>query len=136
MAVWATPRAAVGSSMITSLEFHSTALAIATDWRCPPDSDATGWRIERTVVTARLARVSAGRLLHRLLVQLMPRCVRSRPRNMFWTMSRLSQSARSWYTVSMPSAAASRGVRMLDRPALPVDLARIRAVDPGDGLDE
>ena len=37
--------------------------------------------------------------------------VASRPRNMFWTMSRLSQSARSWYTVSIPSAAASEGAR-------------------------
>ena len=45
--------------MITSLVFHSTALAIATDWRWPPDSEATGWRIDRTVVTARLASVSA-----------------------------------------------------------------------------
>ena len=58
-AVWATPSAAVGSSMITSLVFQSTALAIATDWRWPPDSDATGWRTDRTVVTARLASVSA-----------------------------------------------------------------------------
>ena len=33
----------------------------------------------------------------------------SRPRYMFWTTSRLSQSARSWYTTSMPSLAASFG---------------------------
>ena len=33
----------------------------------------------------------------------------SRPRNMFWVMSRLSASARSWYTNSMPRAVASRG---------------------------
>ena len=99
--------------MITSFVFQSTALAIATDWRWPPESDATGWRIERTVVTARLASVSARRLLHRLLVQRMPWLVRSRPRNRFWTMSRLLQSARSWNTVSMPSAAASRGVRIV-----------------------
>ena len=55
--------------MITSFEFHSTALAIATDWRCPPDSDATGWRTDRTVVTARLRQRLAGRLLHALLVE-------------------------------------------------------------------
>src|SRR6266536_3109200 len=35
--VWATPRAAVGSSRITSFEFHSTAFATATDWRWPPE---------------------------------------------------------------------------------------------------
>ena len=44
-AVWDTPRAAVGSSMITSLAWDITALATATDWRCPPESEATGWRI-------------------------------------------------------------------------------------------
>ena len=31
--VCATPSAAVGSSRITSFEFHITALATATDWR-------------------------------------------------------------------------------------------------------
>ena len=56
--VWATPSAAVGSSMITSFASQSTAFAIATDCRWPPESEATGWRIERTVVTARLASVS------------------------------------------------------------------------------
>ena len=55
--VCATPRAAVGSSMITSLAACMTALATATDWRWPPESDATGWRMERTVVTWRSARV-------------------------------------------------------------------------------
>ena len=40
--VCATPSAAVGSSMITSWAWDMTALATATDWRCPPDSDATG----------------------------------------------------------------------------------------------
>src|ERR1019366_4767369 len=36
--VWTTPRAAVGSSKSTTLEFHITALATATDWRWPPES--------------------------------------------------------------------------------------------------
>ena len=67
--VCTTPRAAVGSSMITSFEFHITALATATDWRWPPDSEATGWRIDRTVVTRRLASVSARGALHAVLVQ-------------------------------------------------------------------
>ena len=60
--VCATPSAAVGSSMITSREFQSTALAIATAWRCPPDSDATGWRTDRTVVTDSAGERLAGRL--------------------------------------------------------------------------
>src|SRR5437899_10033401 len=50
--VWATPSAAVGSSRMTRREFHCTAFATATDWRWPPESEATGWRIERIVVTA------------------------------------------------------------------------------------
>ena len=49
--VWATPSAAVGSSRITSREFHITARATATDWRWPPERLATFWRIERIVVT-------------------------------------------------------------------------------------
>src|SRR5215470_15742508 len=35
--VWVTPRAAVGSSMITSRAWRSTALATATAWRWLPD---------------------------------------------------------------------------------------------------
>ncbi len=41
-AVWATPRAAVGSSRITSFGSPSSDRAIATIWRCPPESEATG----------------------------------------------------------------------------------------------
>ncbi len=55
------------------------------------------------------------------------RFVRSRPRNMFWTMSRLSARARSWCTVSIPSAAASRGVRMCTGSPFPVGSRRRRA---------
>ena len=93
--VWATPSAAVGSSMMTSFAFHSTDLAIATDWRCPPESEATGWRIDLTVVTARLASVSCA-AVSICSSSRMRWFRRSRPRNMFWTMSRLLQSARSW----------------------------------------
>ena len=92
--VWTTPSAAVGSSMITNFEFHITALATATDWRCPPESDATGWRIDFTVVTRKFDSVSlAARSM--LSSSSNPLRSRSRPRNMFWTMSRLSASARS-----------------------------------------
>ena len=44
-------------------------MATATDWRWPPDSEATGWRIERTVVTESSSSVSARRDLHRGLVE-------------------------------------------------------------------
>ena len=51
------------------MEFHITALATATDWRCPPESEATGWRMERTVVTRRLLSVSPAAALHGILVE-------------------------------------------------------------------
>src|SRR5690349_2968336 len=106
--VCATPSAAVGSSSITTLESQSTAFAIATVWRWPPESDATGIRTEVTVRTDSDARVrrAACSMSASSSSQERPR---SRPRNMFWTMSRLSQSARSWYTTSMPSLLASVG---------------------------
>ncbi len=57
--VCATPSAAVGSSRMTTREFHMTARATATDWRCPPESVATRCRIDLTVVTASDFSVSA-----------------------------------------------------------------------------
>ena len=45
-AVWETPRAAVGSSMMTSLASRITARATATDWRWPPESEPTSWRTD------------------------------------------------------------------------------------------
>src|SRR5581483_5046814 len=91
----ATPSAAVGSSRITSFEFHITALATATDWRCPPESVATVCRIDPIVVTRRLFSVS--RVLASIGGSLRTsNRFSSRPRYMFWTTSRLSQSARSW----------------------------------------
>ena len=94
--VWATPSAAVGSSRITSREFHCTALATATDCRCPPESDATGWRIERIVVTASERSVSVVRCSMTGSLSRKSQSRSSRPRYMFWTTSRLSHSARSW----------------------------------------
>src|SRR5690606_35336328 len=58
--VWATPSAAVGSSRTTTAEFHITARAMATDWRCPPERVATGLRTEG-MRTFRLARTSTAR---------------------------------------------------------------------------
>src|SRR6201996_6802595 len=114
--VWVTPRAAVGSSMITSWAFCMTALATATAWRWPPDSEPTGWRSERTVTTERSARVC-------LACSSMPissscQCFSSsRPRNMFCTMSRLSHRARSWCTVAIPRSVAAFGLcRWTGRP--------------------
>src|SRR5579862_238116 len=107
--VWATPSAAVGSSRITSFEFHITARATATDCRWPPERVATGCRIERIVVTASDFIVSAVFCSMIGSLSRWKRSWASRPRYMFWTTSRLSQRARSWYTTSIPSRAASFG---------------------------
>ena len=74
-----------------------TALATATDWRWPPDSPATVWRTELSVVTERLFSVSLRLGLHRRSRRAAQRRrSSSRPRYMFCTTSRLSASARSW----------------------------------------
>jgi hypothetical protein len=92
--VCATPRAAVGSSRITTLEFQSTARAMATVCRWPPERLATFCRTDLTVRTDRPARVSAARC-SMLISSRKPDDRVSRPRKRFWTMSRLSHSARS-----------------------------------------
>ena len=93
-AVWDTPSAAVGSSMITSFASSITALATATAWRWPPDSEPTGWRMLRTVVTRRSLSVCLA--VFSMATSSSSRCRRaSWPRSMFSTMSRLSHSARS-----------------------------------------
>src|SRR3954451_16817619 len=106
---WATPKAAVVSSRMTKREFHITALATATDIRWPPDSQTSVWRTERIVVTDRPFSVSAARFSMFVSSRRANDAVSSRPRNMFCTTSRLSASARSWYTTSIPSLAASFG---------------------------
>src|SRR5262249_5270023 len=93
--VCATPRAAVGSSRKTTRLFHSTARATATDCRCPPERVATGCRTERIVVTE--SDFSTSEVFCSIGASLRGRKTSwsSRPRNMFWTTSRLSASARS-----------------------------------------
>ena len=77
-------------------EFHITARPIATDWRWPPDRLATCCRIELIVVTERPFSTSAVRASITGSLSRKMKSRTSRPRYMFWTTSRLSQSARSW----------------------------------------
>ena len=93
--VWVTPRAAVGSSRITSFAWRITARATATACRWPPDSDPTGWRTERTVTTDRSASVSLGLVLHRDLVQLKVLELLSAEEHILHDVE-MSASARSW----------------------------------------
>ena len=133
--VWLTPSAAVGSSMITSLASSITALATATDWRWPPDSDPTVCRTERTVVTARSLSVC----LAVCSIEISSRSryfSRSWPSIMFCTMSRLSHSARSWYTVAMPERGRVLRAPDVNGSPVPPDLAAARLPDARDALDQ
>ena len=108
-----TPSAAVGSSRRTTFECHITALAMATACRWPPESPAILARTFCTVTTVRSRSVSSARRSICSSASTSTagasRRAASRPRNMFWTASRLSQRARSWYTVSIPHRLASAG---------------------------
>ena len=121
--------------MITSFEFHSTALAMATDWRCPPDSDATGWRIERTVVTARLLRVAAAAFS-------MSSSARSQAPDLLpaeeHVLDDVEVVAQGQVLVDGLDPEGGRVPRALelDGPALPQDLAAVGLVDARDALDE
>ena len=82
---------------------------MATDWRWPPDSKATGTEGSCTVVTPSSLKAVIVRLrIARLLVNTRPRRI-SRPRNTLAAASRCGAKARSWYTVSIPIRWASSG---------------------------
>ena len=113
LAVSATPRAAVGSSIrITSLP-QLTARAMATPWRWPPDKPTTGTRtLGMRTSRPRMIRVASRRIDRwRMKVSRLRPRVCSRPMNRFSVAFRLSARARSWYTVSIPAERASSGER-------------------------
>src|SRR5829696_6407662 len=111
--VWATPSAAVGSSRMTTLGSPIVARATAMDWRCPPDSDATSVRTLGMLTDRRSSRPSASCSMptssRTPRLRPTPRAL-SRPTNRLATTSRLSHSARSWYTVAIPISVAACGV--------------------------
>ena len=67
-----------------------------------------------------------------------PRCrpIRSRPRYRLATTSRLSHSARSWYTVAIPRAVASLGVVTVPLRAVELEAAAVGLEDARDQLDQ
>ena len=100
-AVWATPSAAVGSSSITSFGSPSSERAIATDWRWPPESDATCGAHARDASTASESSSSTRALLHAGLVEQRAAAPgpagSSRGRGRGWRRRRgCRHSARSW----------------------------------------
>ena len=121
--------------MITSFAFHSTAFAIATDCRWPPESDATGWRIERTVVTARLASVSPAGCLHRLLVEEERRLSAFPPEeHVLHDVEVVAEREVLVDGLDPERCGLARGADP-HRAPLPEDLPRVGRMDPGDALD-
>ena len=135
-AVCATPSAAVGSSSRTTLEFHSTDLAIATVWRWPPDRLETRWRTDLTVRTDSEASVAGGRLLHRDLVE--DRAgVASPGRGTCSARCRGCRTARGPGTRSRCRVRPRRaGECTVHRPALEEVLAGVDRVGAADALDQ
>ena len=134
--VWETPSAAVGSSRMTSFEFHITARATATDCRWPPESVATGWRIERIVVTASDFSVSRGLRLHdRLLQPLEPVVLLAAEVHVLDDVEVVAE--REVLVDDLDARASPRPSGRGSRPACPRRGPRpVHRVDPGDALDQ
>ena len=134
--VCATPSAAVGSSRITSREFHITARATATDWRWPPESVATGWRIERIVVTARrLHRLGRLGLHHGLLEPLEPVAGLAAEVHVLDDVEVVAEREILVDDLDPELRRVLRAVDV-DRVAVEHDLAAVRCMDAGDALDQ
>ena len=106
-----TPRAEVGSSRIRTLAPKYTARAIATAWRSPPDSVPTVWLGSRTSMP--ILAISSRMIRCAPLMSIRwsgPRpLVGSLPRKKLRHTDISGTVARSWNTVAMPRARASRG---------------------------
>ena len=135
-AVCATPRAAVGSSRMTTRLFHSTALAMATVWRWPPERLATRWRTDLTRCARRGRPGSARPLLHGRRRR--ARCrVRRLPaeEHVLDDVEVVAQREVLVDDLDAEGGGVARAVDR-DRPALEAELARVVAVDAADALDQ
>ena len=134
--VCATPSAAVGSSRITTREFHITARPIATDCRWPPDRLATCCRIELDRRHAQAAKRLGGALLHRRLAQPADEVVLLAPE--VHVLDDVEVVAEREILVDDLDPELRRVLRPADRDPLAVEpgLALVDRVDPGDALDQ
>ena len=112
---WRTPRAEVGSSRIRTFAPKYTARAIAIAWRSPPDSVPTVWSGSRTSmpildISSRMIRWAP--LMSSRWSGPRPR-VGSLPRKKLRHTDISGTVARSWNTVAIPRARASRGPEKL-----------------------
>ena len=110
-----TPRAAVGSSMMTTWRANAAARATATHWRWPPDNVSTACVMERmpTFSSAMRATLSSSIFFLSSMRSALPNKPgrsSSRPKKRFSAIVMAGATARSWYTVSMPALRASMGL--------------------------
>ena len=121
---------------MTSREFHITARATATDCRWPPESVATGWRIDLIVVTRRLCERLARLRLHRRLLQALEAVVRLAAE--VHVLDDVEVVAEREILVDDLDPELGRVLRAADRDLLAVEehLALVHRVDAGDALDQ
>ena len=134
--VCATPSAAVGSSRITTREFHITARPIATDWRWPPERLATGCRIELDRRHAQAPERLGRPLLHRRLAE--PADEVALLAAEVHVLDDVEVVAEREILVDDLDPELRRVLRPADRDLLPVEpgLALVDRVDAGDALDQ
>ena len=102
--------AAVGSSISTIFGSESRVRAIATACRWPPDICLTRSRGRVSDFSSAKSSPARAYIAERSRKRNGPiRRVSSRPRKTLSAAGRLSQSARSWWTISMPFSRASSG---------------------------
>ena len=127
-----TPSAAVGSSSSSSRGCCAMARATATSWRWPPDSERTERPGSRSGTPSRLNSRAAS-LRIRTSENTWRRC--SRPSRTFEATSRLSHSARSCQTTSMPRRLALIGSGGTGRPSS-ATTPDVGHDVPGDAADQ
>ena len=134
------PSAEVGSSRITIRLPKAIARAQATAWRWPPESSpisalGSGSLTCRRSISSSVSRRIAPSSTHANGPSQEAR-VRSRPAKKLPTGPVLSNSARSWKTVSMPSSRARCGRVDPDALAVEPDLAAVGLLDAREDLDQ
>ena len=117
------------------MEFHCTAFATAIDCRCPPESVATGWRIDEIVVTASDFSVAAVCLRHPGLVEDLPAVELAAEVHV---LDDVEVVAESEILVDDLDPEPRDVLRPVDGDlfALEEDLAAVGRMDAGDALDE
>ena len=127
---------------MTTLEANAAARATAITWRCPPDisptaADRSGNETLQPLEHARSSsRPSFGDAAPASVEAANVGPASSRPAKKLAAGPRLSNRARSWYTVSIPWARAAAGELIVAGCAVDLDLAGIESMHAADALDQ